>query len=335
MVVVEPARQLEHPGRPVHRAVDQHDQRSRRSGPASCDQTRHATGRTMRITSAAAPLDPVGRAGDAPRPCRRGRRSRAATAFSTANHTMSSVESYSSISHRLDPPGQRERATVRGRATARAAGPRAGSAPSPAPCDRSGCSTGWPRRSTSSAACHAAWVIDSVMRSRSVGRAGAAGPARAVPPTAGSSPRARPARRSATSWPRRAPGRDRSPSRPTASRHRCRRTRRWRRRSPRRASAAGASIIDSSICVAVTTGVPTSTQWRMICFCRWGTSSSGQSMPRSPRATITASAASVIVGELAERRRASRSWRRSATGRRRPPRSSSMSAARRTNDRAM
>ena len=57
---------------------------------------------------------------------------------------------------------------------------------------------------------------------------------------------------------------------------------------------AGASIIVSSICVAVITGVPTSTQWRMICFCRCGTSSSGQSMPRSPRATITASAAAVI-----------------------------------------
>ncbi len=58
---------------------------------------------------------------------------------------------------------------------------------------------------------------------------------------------------------------------------------------------AGAAIIDSSICVAVMTGVPTLTQWRMMCFCRCGTSSSGQSMPRSPRATITASAASVIA----------------------------------------
>ena len=57
---------------------------------------------------------------------------------------------------------------------------------------------------------------------------------------------------------------------------------------------AGATIIDSSICVAVTTGVPTSTQWRRIRFCRCGTSSNGQSIPRSPRATITAPAASVI-----------------------------------------
>ncbi len=31
---------------------------------------------------------------------------------------------------------------------------------------------------------------------------------------------------------------------------------------------AGAAIIDSSICVAVTTGVPTSTQWRRMRFCR-------------------------------------------------------------------
>ena len=59
---------------------------------------------------------------------------------------------------------------------------------------------------------------------------------------------------------------------------------------------AGASIIVSSICVAVMTGVPTLTQWRMICFCRCGTSSSGQSMPRSPRATITR------VGDLGDRR---------------------------------
>ena len=56
----------------------------------------------------------------------------------------------------------------------------------------------------------------------------------------------------------------------------------------------GASIIDSSIWVAVTTGVPTSTQCRTMCFWRCGTSSSGQSMPRSPRATITASAVAAI-----------------------------------------
>ena len=62
---------------------------------------------------------------------------------------------------------------------------------------------------------------------------------------------------------------------------------------------AGATIIDSSICVAVITGVPTATQWRTMCFCRWGTSSSGQSMPRSPRATITASATSVIASRSA------------------------------------
>ena len=49
-------------------------------------------------------------------------------------------------------------------------------------------------------------------------------------------------------------------------------------------------IIDSSIWVAVMTGTPASTQARMTCFCTWGTSSSGRSMPRSPRATITASA---------------------------------------------
>ena len=56
----------------------------------------------------------------------------------------------------------------------------------------------------------------------------------------------------------------------------------------------GAVIIDSNICVAVITGTPASTQWRTIRFCRWGTSSIGQSMPRSPRATITTSLAATI-----------------------------------------
>ncbi len=57
----------------------------------------------------------------------------------------------------------------------------------------------------------------------------------------------------------------------------------------------GAVTIDSSICVAVMTGTPRSTHSRMIAFCRWGTSSSGQSIPRSPRATITASADSTMA----------------------------------------
>jgi hypothetical protein len=52
----------------------------------------------------------------------------------------------------------------------------------------------------------------------------------------------------------------------------------------------GAVTIDSSIWVAVTTGTPRAAQARMIRFCRWGTSSMGKSMPRSPRATITPSA---------------------------------------------
>ena len=55
----------------------------------------------------------------------------------------------------------------------------------------------------------------------------------------------------------------------------------------------------SSICVAVITGTPTSTQWRMIRFCRCGTSSSGHSIPRSPRATITASASAAISSSAA------------------------------------
>ena len=56
----------------------------------------------------------------------------------------------------------------------------------------------------------------------------------------------------------------------------------------------GLVIIDSSMCVATTTGLPK----RMQCFTirRWmmGSSSIGISMPRSPRAIMTASAAAII-----------------------------------------
>ena len=50
------------------------------------------------------------------------------------------------------------------------------------------------------------------------------------------------------------------------------------------------SIIDSSICVAVITGFPASRQRRMIRFWSSGTVAAPISTPRSPRATITASA---------------------------------------------
>ena len=52
----------------------------------------------------------------------------------------------------------------------------------------------------------------------------------------------------------------------------------------------GLWIIDSSICVATTTGLPARRAIRVICFCRPGTRSTGISTPRSPRATISASA---------------------------------------------
>src|SRR5579862_2826345 len=48
-------------------------------------------------------------------------------------------------------------------------------------------------------------------------------------------------------------------------------------------------IIDSSICVAVITGFPSSSDFVMIRFCSSGTSAAPISTPRSPRATITAS----------------------------------------------
>ena len=51
----------------------------------------------------------------------------------------------------------------------------------------------------------------------------------------------------------------------------------------------GLVIIDSSICVATTTGLPARRAARVICFWIPGTFSSGISTPRSPRATISAS----------------------------------------------
>ena len=51
-------------------------------------------------------------------------------------------------------------------------------------------------------------------------------------------------------------------------------------------------IINSSICVATTTGRPIRRAASTIRFCSGGTSSGGISTPRSPRATITASASS-------------------------------------------
>ncbi len=56
----------------------------------------------------------------------------------------------------------------------------------------------------------------------------------------------------------------------------------------------GAEIIDSSIWVATTTGLPARRQARISCFWMPGTASSGISTPRSPRATISASDSSMI-----------------------------------------
>ncbi len=57
----------------------------------------------------------------------------------------------------------------------------------------------------------------------------------------------------------------------------------------------GAAIIDSSIWVATTTGLPARRAARVICFWMPGTRSSGISTPRSPRATISASLCSTIA----------------------------------------
>src|SRR5271154_6983042 len=56
----------------------------------------------------------------------------------------------------------------------------------------------------------------------------------------------------------------------------------------------GFSIMDSSICVAVMTGLRYSAARRMMCFWIAGTFSGGTSTPRSPRATMMASATSRI-----------------------------------------
>ena len=61
----------------------------------------------------------------------------------------------------------------------------------------------------------------------------------------------------------------------------------------------GAVIIDSSICVATTTGLPSRRAVRVMRFCRPGTFSSGISTPRSPRATISASEISMISSRRA------------------------------------
>mmetsp|Transcript_26068 Transcript_26068/g.52272 ORF Transcript_26068/g.52272 Transcript_26068/m.52272 type:complete len:232 (-) Transcript_26068:661-1356(-) len=60
----------------------------------------------------------------------------------------------------------------------------------------------------------------------------------------------------------------------------------------------GFVIIDSSICVATTHGLPTLRHLRIMFFCSWKTCSGGISMPRSPRATITPSVAARISSKL-------------------------------------
>ncbi len=61
---------------------------------------------------------------------------------------------------------------------------------------------------------------------------------------------------------------------------------------------AGLVIIDSSIWVATMTGLALRRALSMICFCRNGTSSSGHSTPRSPRATMNASNALTTSSRL-------------------------------------
>ncbi len=61
----------------------------------------------------------------------------------------------------------------------------------------------------------------------------------------------------------------------------------------------GDRIIDSNICVATTTGLPSRRAERLMRFCRPGTFSSGTSTPRSPRATMRASETSITSSSRA------------------------------------
>src|ERR1700710_1071479 len=66
----------------------------------------------------------------------------------------------------------------------------------------------------------------------------------------------------------------------------------------------GLWIIDSSICVATTTGLPARRASRVICFCRLGTRSSGSSAPGSRGAAPDQLLGLVdILGALHERQR--------------------------------
>mmetsp|Transcript_27326 Transcript_27326/g.81559 ORF Transcript_27326/g.81559 Transcript_27326/m.81559 type:complete len:236 (-) Transcript_27326:336-1043(-) len=60
----------------------------------------------------------------------------------------------------------------------------------------------------------------------------------------------------------------------------------------------GFEIIDSSICVATTQGLPAARHLAIIIFCSRKTFSGGISMPRSPRATMTPSVAARISSNL-------------------------------------
>ena len=60
----------------------------------------------------------------------------------------------------------------------------------------------------------------------------------------------------------------------------------------------GLTIIDSSIWVAVMTGLPNRLQREIISFCSSGTRSGGISTPKSPRATIMPSACCIIDSTL-------------------------------------
>ena len=60
----------------------------------------------------------------------------------------------------------------------------------------------------------------------------------------------------------------------------------------------GLRIIESSICVAVITGLPALFAFLISSFCTIGTSSVGISTPKSPLATMIASATSMISSML-------------------------------------
>ena len=261
------------------------------------------------------------------------RRRRRATARSTANHTISSVESVLVHRQRLDAPRQRQRgqrARVRRQRHQPGRRPEAGHRPRRAPAARAAQDGGGP----DVVGGLPGGVRDRLGDALGAGRTdGSAASARGARPTAGScaSASARSAMRAIVAVTTR-PGRRRSPSPPTASRASVPSKTALATSLTSARVGSGASIIDSSICVAVITGVADldAVADDLLLQVR-------HVLQRAVDAEVAAGDHHRVggVGDLRQLARAprwSRSWRRSAPGRRRPPAARRRRRRWRTND---